>query len=229
LLDRLPDYGLSEIQAKVYYRLLKLGKTSSIRVAKDIGIHRSETYRVLRELAQKGIVIEHSDSRPILYEPKPPEEAVNALLQERAKEFEGLKKDMPKLVDWLNARAKASKSPASVLLIDDDDTIRKNLSHALRTDGFNVDLAQDGQEALVRAHKRQHDVALIDIRLPDMDGMGLIKKLRTENPEIKQIIITGYPSIQNAAQAIDEKVNGYVTKPFNPSDLILKIREKLQA
>jgi len=61
-----------------------------------------------------------------------------------------------------------------------------------------------------------------------MDGIKLLSMLKAENPEIKQIIITGYPSIENAAQAMDEGAAAYIMKPFQPSDLITKIKEKLE-
>jgi ActR/RegA family two-component response regulator len=61
-----------------------------------------------------------------------------------------------------------------------------------------------------------------------MEGTNLLKKLREKTPEIKEIIITGYPSIENAIRAIDDGANGYLVKPLNPSAVLAKIREKLK-
>lgn len=69
---------------------------------------------------------------------------------------------------------------------------------------------------------------MVDIRLPDMNGAKPLKTLRKENPEIREIIITGDPSIENAVQAINKGADAYLMKPFNPSDLLAKIREKLR-
>jgi CheY-like chemotaxis protein/predicted transcriptional regulator len=228
LLGGLPEYGLTEVQAKVYYHLLKLGRTSATRVAKELGVHRSEVYRVLRELAEKGIVTEHEGKRPILFTPTPPEETLDILLQQQAKTLERLREGTPKLVAWLNSHSKLKKIRSSVLLIDDDETIRKTLSRTLAKEGFNVDTAPDGKQALEKSQLRHYDLALVDIRLPDMDGTRLLRMLREKSPEIKEIIITGYPSIENAVKAIDEGADAYIIKPLNPSDLLAKIREKLK-
>lgn len=229
MLEQLPEYGLTEVQAKVYYHLLTLGQTSSTKVAKELGVHRSEVYRVLRELAEKGLVTEHKDKRPTLFTPTPPEEALAILLQQHAKTLQRLKEETPRLVAWLNSHAKTKKTRPSVLLIDDDETIRKGLSRTLTKEGFNVDTVPDGKQALEKSQHKHYDLALLDIRLPDMEGTKLLKMLREKTAEIKEIIITGYPSLENAIKAIDEGADAYIIKPFKPADLLAKIREKLEA
>jgi CheY-like chemotaxis protein/predicted transcriptional regulator len=228
MLDELQSFGLTPIQAKVYYHLLMFGRASSIRIAKEVGVHRSEVYRVLRELAEKGVATERDEGRPIQYEAKPPKEVLQILLQEHEKKLEHLRKTLPEAVAWLDSKANIKGIKPSILLIDDDETIRKSLSHALGDEGYRVDVAENGGQALEKARGKQYAIALVDIRLPDMDGTKLLSMLKVENPQIKQIIITGYPSIENAAQAIDEGAAAYIMKPFQPSDLILKIREKLE-
>jgi CheY-like chemotaxis protein/predicted transcriptional regulator len=228
-LDQLPEYGLTEIQAKVYYHLLRLGPTSGMKAAKEVGVHRAEVYRVLRELAEKGIVTEeHNRKRPILFTPMPPEEALNTLLQQQTKTLQRLTERTPKLIAWLNSHAKVEKIRPSVLLVDDDETIRKTLSRTLARESFNVDTAPNSKQALEKSRLVHYDVALLDIRLPDADGTTLLRTLREENPEIKEIIITGYPSLENAIKAIDEGADAYIIKPFKPADLLAKIREKLK-
>ena len=228
MLDRLAAYGLTRVQVQVYYRLLKLGRTSPSDIAQQLGVHRSEVYRVMRQLSTRGLVTEHKGVRPILFTPTPPNEVLDILLQEHAKTLEQLRNDAPKLTAWLNSQAKIKKIKPSILLIDDDESIRKNVSRMLEREGFNVKSARDGAQALEKSQLRHYDLALVDIRLPDMQGTKLLRMLREENPEIKEIIITGYPSIENAVQAIDDRVDAYVTKPFNSSDLLAKIREILK-
>jgi CheY-like chemotaxis protein/predicted transcriptional regulator len=228
MLDQLPEYGLTEVQAKVYYHLLTLGETSSTKIAKQLNVHRSEVYRVLRELAEKGLVTEHKGKRPTLFTPTPPEEALDILLQQQAKTLQRLREGTPKLVAWLNSHAKTKKTRPSVLLIDDDETIRKGLSRTLTREGFDVDTASDGKQALEKSQLRQYDLTLVDIRLPDMEGTKLLKMLREKTPEIKEIIITGYPSIENAAQAVNDGADAYLIKPLNPPDLLAKIRQKME-
>ena len=228
MLDQLPEYGLTEVQAKVYYHLLTLGRTSSTKVAKELDVHRSEVYRVLRELAEKGIVTEHKGKRPILFTPTPPEEALDILLQQQAKTLKRLREGKPKLAAWLTSHADVKKTGQSVLLVDDDETIRKALTRTLTREGFGVDTAPDGKQALEKSQLRHYDLALVDIRLPDMEGTKLLKMLREKTPEIKEIIITGYPSIENAVKAIDEGAGAYLIKPLNLPSLLAKIREKME-
>jgi CheY-like chemotaxis protein/DNA-binding MarR family transcriptional regulator len=228
MLDELESYGLTPIQAKVYLHLVRLGRTSSIAIARAIGVHRSEIYRVLRELVEKGIASENASDRPAQYEAKPPATALSLLLRQRVEETERIKNQMPKLIRWLDSRHQADRTHGKVLLIDDDETIRTSLSHSLRHAGFIVDTARDGQEALAKSRRKVFDVALVDIRLPDMEGTELLSRLRSDNPEINRIIVTGYPSVQNAARAIEQGAEGYVTKPFDTLALITKIKEKLK-
>jgi CheY-like chemotaxis protein/predicted transcriptional regulator len=227
MLDELSKYGLTEIQTKVYYHLLKLGRTPSTDIAKALGVHRSEVYRILRELSQMGIATEHS-GRPILFTPAPPEKALDILFQERLKNVESLKGSMPKLIEWLDSQAKARKARPSVLLIDDDESITKALSPILEANGFDVDVAGDASQALEKSRVRLYNLALVDIRLPDMQGTKLLKALKDENPEIKGIIITGYPSTEYAVEALDVGADAFLTKPFSPPELLAKMKEKLE-
>jgi CheY-like chemotaxis protein/predicted transcriptional regulator len=229
MLEQLPTYGLTEVQARVYYHLLRLGRTSATHVTREVGVHRAEVYRVLRELAKKGLVTEQKGKRPAVFIPTPPEEALKILLEEQAETLQRLRDKTPKLIAWLNSQAKVEKIRRSVLLIDDDETIRKALTRTLSKEGFRVDSATNGKQALDKSRLEHYDVALVDIRLPDMDGITLLRMLRDESPEIKAIIITGYPSLENAINAVDAGADAYVTKPFKPTDLIAKIREKLKA
>lgn len=226
ILDELSKYGLTESQAKVYHAITRLGETPVPPIAKELHVHRAEIYRVLRELGEKGIIKERK-GRPILFTALPPEEALKTLLKQQQKKTEYLRRRLPKLVDWLNAEAKPRKAKPSVLLIDDDESIRRTLADALRMNGFEVDTASDGKQALRKSRRRRYSLALVDIRLPDVKGTKLLRTLKTENPEIKNIVITGYPSIQNAMEAINQGVDAYVTKPFKPSELVSTMRRKL--
>jgi CheY-like chemotaxis protein/predicted transcriptional regulator len=227
MLDLLSEYGLTEVQAKVYYYLLTLGETSSTKVAKQINVHRSEVYRVLRELAEKGLVTEKKGKRPILYTPTAPEDALNIQLEQQSKTLRRLKKEKPKLIAWLNSHANIEKIKPCIIVIDDEETIHTTLSLALKGVGFNVDSVPDGKKALEKSQLKHYDLALVDIRLPDMEGTKLLKMLRENNSEIKEIIITGYPSVENTIKAIDDGANGYLIKPLNPSTVLAKIQEKL--
>lgn len=227
LLDELSRYGLTTVQARVYYVLLQLGETSSTNISRELSVHRSEVYRVLRELEKKGVVIERS-GRPTLFRPLPPEECLNLLLRERLNDVQRLKSGMPELIDWLNRQSKVKGTKPSVLVIDDDEGVRKALSRALKGGGFEVETARNGALALEKSRLRLFNVALVDIRLPDIEGTKLLRRLREDNPDVIEIIITGYASTQNAVEAVNEGADGYVVKPFSPRDLLVMMNKKLR-
>lgn len=71
-------------------------------------------------------------------------------------------------------------------------------------------------------------MALIDIRLPDMEGIELLTKLRDTKPKMRKIIVTGYPTLQNAVAAVNKSADGYVLKPFDVENILLTIKEQLK-
>jgi len=105
-------------------------------------------------------------------------------------------------------------------VIDDDEGIRRVLSTILEDAGHLVDTAKDGGDAIQRAATTTYDLALIDIRLPDMDGTKLLTKMDDSNPKIVKIVVTGYPTLQNAVQAVKKGANGYITKPVDMDRLL---------
>jgi len=227
MLDELSKYGLTEVQAKVYYHLLRLGRTSYVDITKEIGVHRSEVYSVLRELKEKGI-ISTSRGRPVLFTSMPPKDALNVLLNVHLERIAYLKKIMPKQIDWLNSQANVKRAKPSVLLVDDDKSVVKTISQLLKRNGYDVDMVGDGSEALKKARLKAYKIALVDVHLPDVKGTKLLRKLKEENSDIKKIIITGYPSIENAMEAVNEGADAYILKPFEPKDLLAKIKKVLE-
>jgi len=227
MIDQLSMFGLTDTQAKVYVILLRLGKVSVATVTKRVGVHRAEVYRILRGLEEKGLVTENKNVRPVTFTAVNPRDAVNILLEQQAMKLDHLRGRAPELIAWLKSEASSEESGASILLIDDDEIIRRTLKSALAKEGFRVDTAPNGRTGQEKSMHTHYDVALLDLRLPDLDGMTLIKTLRERNPDLKEIIITGYPSLQNATRAVDEGANAFLIKPIKPTVLIKKIREKL--
>ena len=115
----------------------------------------------------------------------------------------------------------------SVLVIDDDASVRTSLSTILENEGYFVETAEKGKEAIKACKKFPADVALIDIKLPDMQGTDLIKELKAIRPKIVNIILTGNPSLDNAIKSVNEKADGYIVKPFNPDELLTTIKQLL--
>jgi DNA-binding NtrC family response regulator len=112
-----------------------------------------------------------------------------------------------------------------VLIVDDDPKMRELLTSILENASYIVETASDGKEAIVTCKKFPVDVALIDVELPDMKGTKLLSALKELQPKMVKIIITGYPSIENAVTAVNEKADGYIVKPFDPADLLEKIKK----
>jgi DNA-binding NtrC family response regulator len=115
-----------------------------------------------------------------------------------------------------------------ILVIDDDRTIRESLVLVLEEEGFSVDTAENGQEGIVKSFNNFYDVAIVDWRLPDIEGTKLLGKLKQTTPKMGKIMLTGYPSINNAIEALNEKADAFFLKPANIEMLIEKIRQILK-
>jgi DNA-binding NtrC family response regulator len=114
---------------------------------------------------------------------------------------------------------------SSVLIIDDDPAMRKMLTDVLNDNGYLSEFAKNGKEAIKICGKLPFDVTLIDIELPDMKGTELLTKLKSIQPKMVNIIITGYPSIENAMKAVNEKADGYILKPFEVPALLATMKK----
>ena len=114
---------------------------------------------------------------------------------------------------------------STVLIVDDDPKMGELLTSILENASYIVETASNGKEAIKACKKFPVDVALIDVELPDMKGTKLLSALKALQPKMVRIIITGYPSIENAVTAVNEKADGYILKPFDPSDLLEKIKK----
>jgi len=115
-----------------------------------------------------------------------------------------------------------------ILIIDDDESIRKALSAVLEEKGYVVDTAQCGTEAIQKSKTGFYDLALIDIRLPDMEGTELLEALKDTVPQMVKIIVTGYPSLANAIEALNKGADAYVLKPLVMENVLKIIREHLR-
>jgi DNA-binding NtrC family response regulator len=114
-----------------------------------------------------------------------------------------------------------------ILVIDDDENIRKVLEVILRDQGYGVDTASTGSEAVKKTQKNHYDLMLIDIRLPDMEGTELLTKVRDTTPKIRKVMVTGYPTLQNAVAAVNKGADAYVMKPFDVEKMLDTIKEQL--
>ena len=117
--------------------------------------------------------------------------------------------------------------PARILIIDDDENIRKVLQTILEDEGYVTDSAETAQKAIQKSEQAFYNLALIDVRLPDMEGIELLSKLRETKPKMRKIIVTGYPTLQNAVGAVNKGADAYVMKPFDVEKILLTIEEQI--
>jgi DNA-binding response OmpR family regulator len=115
-----------------------------------------------------------------------------------------------------------------VIVIDDDKSILRTFTRILQKNGYEIDVAETGKEALEKSNKKAYDLALIDIRLPDMDGTDLLMKMQQITPGAIKIMITGFPSLETGVKALDEGADAYLVKPVKPEELLALIEEKFR-
>jgi len=117
---------------------------------------------------------------------------------------------------------------AKILIVDDDENIRKALIAVLEDEGYTVDSVDTGKKGIEKTQTEFFNIALIDVRLPDMEGTEVLSKMQETSPALRKIIITGYPTLQNAAAAVNKGANAYVMKPFDLEKMIQTIEEQLK-
>ena len=120
------------------------------------------------------------------------------------------------------------KERARILVVDDDESIRETFTAILEENGYVVDTAESGKEAIEKTNKNFYNAAFIDIRLPDMEGTELLTALKDTTPKMRKIIVTGYPALQNAIEAVNKNADAYVTKPPKMNDVLNLLKEHLE-
>ena len=115
-----------------------------------------------------------------------------------------------------------------ILVVDDDLNVLKSLGVVLQLEGYHVDLAETAGEALEKCETNFYNLALLDIRLPDMEGTELLTRMHQDKPQMMKIMITGYPSQENAVKALNRGADAYLLKPVEAEDLAKVVKEKLR-
>ncbi len=116
----------------------------------------------------------------------------------------------------------------SILIIDDDKDTRKGLSKILGEKGYKIETAGTGKEAIRKAEERFFNLALLDIKLPDIKGTELLPALKKIHPHIDVIIVTGYASLENTVQALNGGASAYMTKPIDLDELFATLKKLLK-
>ena len=114
-----------------------------------------------------------------------------------------------------------------LMVVDDEEGVRRSLKKVLEKDGYRILLAENGEEALsiVRGDDQDIETVISDYRMPGMDGLETLIKIGRLNAEITRIMLTGYATMASAIEAVNEGIDGFLTKPFENDELRAKVRE----
>jgi CheY-like chemotaxis protein len=113
-----------------------------------------------------------------------------------------------------------------ILVLDDDPVVNLSCRRILGAEGYHISTVERGEDALRKMEKESFDLLISDIRLPDISGMTVLKETRVIHPEVDVVIITGYPTVEDAKESIRLGAFEYIEKPFTP-DFMLNVAKKL--
>jgi two-component system nitrogen regulation response regulator NtrX len=116
---------------------------------------------------------------------------------------------------------------SNILIVDDEKAIRKTLGEILSYEGYKMDEAGDGEEALKRFKEKTYDVVLCDIKMPKMDGIEFLERARESNPDVPIIMISGHGTIETAVEAVKKGAYDYISKPPDLNRLLITIRNAM--
>ena len=116
----------------------------------------------------------------------------------------------------------------TVLVIDDEESIREGCRHLLEYQGYRVVTARNGEQGLRLVERTRPDVALLDLRMPGMNGMEVLRRIREVAPDVLVIIITGYATLESAAEAMQLGACDYLCKPIDEWQLLAAVEDGLE-
>jgi DNA-binding NtrC family response regulator len=114
-----------------------------------------------------------------------------------------------------------------IWVVDDDESIRDLLGLMLKDLGYGVEQFSRGQDMLSRLESHSPDLFIVDVRMPEMSGMDLTRAITEKDPQAIVIILTGYPSIEDAVEAIQIGASDYLSKPFNKAQIQVRVERLL--
>jgi DNA-binding response OmpR family regulator len=120
------------------------------------------------------------------------------------------------------------RAMARLLIVEDDDGIRVPLARALEREGYEVDSCTDGRDAVGRATGDEHDLIIIDVGLPGIDGLEVCRRVRATRPSVPIVFLTAQDGELDVVDGLDAGADDYVTKPFSVAELLARIRSQLR-
>jgi len=112
------------------------------------------------------------------------------------------------------------KKRSNILVVDDEEVIRRGYARTLASADCDVATAWNGKEALAALEHKSYDVVLLDLRMPEMDGMSVLRAIKEKWPDSEVVVITGYPSLETAKEAVRLGACDYLSKPVAPNEVI---------
>jgi NtrC-family two-component system response regulator AlgB len=115
----------------------------------------------------------------------------------------------------------------SILIVDDDRGILKSFKDILEPEGYSVDTAETALEAVEKSKAHPYNLAIIDIKLRDIEGTDLLARVHEILPRARKIMITGYPSLENAVDSVNFQADAYIIKPVSPENFLKVVAENM--
>ena len=123
---------------------------------------------------------------------------------------------------------KLKSDQKNILVVDDDMRVRTIFSSILRKEGYRVTSVKDGYETIKAIDEESFDLALVDLRMPGLDGIQVLERVKSRRLQTRVIIYTGYGSVEDAVEAMRKGAADYLTKPFSPNELALSVKKALE-
>src|SRR5690606_26118869 len=117
--------------------------------------------------------------------------------------------------------------PARILVVDDETAARSALTELLREEGFEVQSAGDGFKALGRLDGWSADIVITDLKMPGMDGIQLMEKVRERSPDVSVVVMTAFGTVESAVEAVKQGADDYLTKPLHLGQLLVVVERVL--
>lgn len=115
-----------------------------------------------------------------------------------------------------------------ILVVDDDQAVREALRRSLTFNGYTVELAEDGAEALEKIAKERPDLAILDVMMPKLDGLDVCRRLRSEGDDLPVMMLTARDSVSERVAGLDAGADDYLPKPFALEELLARVRSLLR-
>lgn len=119
------------------------------------------------------------------------------------------------------------KAKARILIVDDEADLRTLLRHILTAQGYQITDAEDGEEAIELIKRQKFDIALLDIQMPNINGIQVLKYIKEHSPQTKAVMLTGYADLKHAMEAKEFGARDFIGKPYKLEDVLSTIEHIL--